>query len=136
MSKYKQIKIFPKNTANLSSVRQEIDNLAQDKLAKMGMRIGFSCLGLSLVILGVSVRKLPPEVPLWFSRPYGEEQLVSMWALALIPLISFLFQALSIRSAGRVLEEDNLMTQILVWSGSLVSLMGLITVIMIVRLVT
>lgn len=136
MSKYKQIKIFPKEGVSLSSIRQEIDNLAQDRLAKLGMRIGFSCLGLSLIILGLAIAKLPPEVPLFFSRPYGGEQLSPSWVLGLIPLVCLVFLVLSIRTAGRFLEEDNLMTQILVWSGSLVSLMGLITVFQIVRLVS
>lgn len=127
MSKYK---------VNLSSVREEIDSLARDSVSRAGMRLGFSCLGLGLIILGIMYKKLPPEVPLWFSRPYGEEQLAPPWGLGLVLLVSLVIQVLSIRGAGVVAEEDQLASRILVWVGGLVGLMSLITVFQIVRLVT
>lgn len=124
-----------KNRVNLASIREEIDGLAQDNVVKAGMRLGFGCLGLSLIVLGLAFKKLPPEVPLWFSKPYGEEQLAPVWGLGLVPLVSLVIQLASIRGAGRLLEEEKLMSQILAWLGGVVGLMGLITVVQIVRLV-
>ncbi len=135
MKKYQQSKIFPGSRQSLTSIKKQIDGLAVDPATKLGMRAGLGSLGLSLIILGLMFTKLPPEIPLWFSRPYGPERLAANWTLALLPLISLVVQVISMRGAGAVIEEDKLMAQILIWAGTIVAIMNLIAVVKIVMLV-
>lgn len=44
----------------------------------------------NLLILGLSIWKfgsLPPQLPLYYSRPWGEDQLVDWWMLFSLPVI-------------------------------------------------
>ncbi len=45
---------------------------------------------------------LPPQVPLFYSRPWGEEQLVAPIFLVILPLLSFFIFLLNI-FLGRIL---------------------------------
>ncbi len=135
MRRVKQIKIFEGDRPSLSSVIKQIDNLATDETTKLGMRLGLASLGLSLIILALSFYKLPPEVPLYYSRPYGQERLASSLSLWLLPGISLVIQLIAMRGAGTVLEKDKLLAQILVWSGGLVGMMVLVSLVKIIWLV-
>ncbi|MBI3366463.1 hypothetical protein HY041_02450 [Candidatus Roizmanbacteria bacterium] len=45
-------------------------------------------IGILLLQFGV----LPPQIPLFFSRPWGEDQLVDTWMILILPLLlNFLF---------------------------------------------
>jgi len=135
MKKSKQVKIFP-TTSNYQAIKTQIDGLAINEVTKLALRIGFLSLGLSFLILALIWIKLPPRVPLLYSEPYGESQLISVWGLWLLPLTSLVVELVSIRGAGAVIEEDKLLAQILTFVGSIVAVMGLIGVIRIVLLVT
>lgn len=134
--KIQQTKIFPSSKPSLLSMKQQMDSLAGNQVTRLGMRVGLTVLGLSVLVFSVSFTKLPPEVPLFFSRPYGEERLVFGWVLGLLPLISLIIQSISMRFAGSVIEEDELLAQLLVGTGTLVSLMCFFALVKIVLLVT
>lgn len=47
-------------------------------------------IGCDLLTIGISIWKfstLPPNLPLFYSRPWGEDQLVDWWMIFLLPLI-------------------------------------------------
>lgn len=46
-------------------------------------------------LLGIFFAKLPPQVPLWYSRPWGEEQLASPVFLVLVPTIILVLGGIS-----------------------------------------
>jgi len=136
MKKTEQTRIFPKTKPSLKLIKKEIDSLAVDPITKLGLRVGFLSLGLSLLVLAVSWVRLPPEVPLFYSQPYGESQLVSVWGLWWLPGLSFGVEMVSIRGAGVLIEKDKLLAQILTWVGALVAMMGLVSLLKIILLVT
>lgn len=121
---------------SLKSVKKQVDNLAVDQATKLGLKVVFLSLGLSFIWLAVFWSKLPPEVPLLYSRPYGEARLVNHWALWSLPLLSLVLSLISIRKAGELIEKDRLLGQMLVWFASLTTVMVLIALIKIVVLVT
>lgn len=133
-TKTQQIKIFPKNKVSLSLIKIQIDSLTADGSAKIGMKVGFIGLGLSVIGLAIYWLRLPPEVPLLFSRPYDQSQLISVWGLLILPMFSLVTQIISVRWAGQILNEDRLLAQILVWIGALISLMNLISLIKVIGL--
>jgi len=131
-----QEKLFTKQKLTFDQVKQEIDSLAADKVIRLGLRLGFISIGVSLIILAVFWKGLPPEVPLLYSRPYGVNQLVSSWWLWLMPGISLIIALVGVRFSGNIMEEDKLLAQIMIWVASVVAVMNLITVIKIVGLVS
>lgn len=35
--------------------------------------------------------QLPPQVPVYYSRPWGEDQLADLWIISIIPIVMHLF---------------------------------------------
>ena len=132
MKQTKQIKIFPQSKPTFKSIKVEIDEVSLDPVAKSGLKVGFLSLGLGLIVLSLIWGRLPPEVPLLYSQAYGESQIAPSWYLWLLPGISFVIELISIRAAARLVEEDKLLAQILIWAGALVTVMSLIGIIKII----
>lgn len=106
----------------------------QDLLIKQSYLISF-ILGVSLFILvGLLWKKLPPELPLFYSLPWGENQIVDKPLLLLPPAIILLFNSLGI-ILTRFFLKDSLSLKML-WGGIAVSaVLGGITVVRIIFLV-
>lgn len=90
---------------------------------------------LQVVAILVSWRALPPEVPLFYSRPWGEEQLIGQIGLFLIPCFSFLVLLINFTILKFVSKKESLLRQILISTAAFFSLIGLIGLIQIIRLV-
>ena len=120
----------------LKLIRQEIDQLSADPTAKIGLRLGFLSLGLGLLFLAIAWHRLPPEIPLLYSRPYGEDQLIGHFLIWLLPALGVLIEIIAVRSASSLIDKDSLLTHILVWSATLINLMILTTIIKTLLLVT
>lgn len=46
---------------------------------------------MSFIIPALALSKLPPQIPLWYSLPWGESQLAPKTSLFLLPVISMIF---------------------------------------------
>jgi hypothetical protein len=79
---------------------------------------------------------LPPEVPLWFSRPWGADQLASPYWLILLPVTSLLWYAVDLVISIYVTAEYLIFSQLLFLSSLIVSILSFITMIKILFLVT
>ena len=134
--KISQMGIFPKKNSSLKSIKDQMDVLAGNWVTKLGLRISFVNIGLSLLILALSFHRLPPEIPLLYSHPYGEGRLVLAWKLWMLPLTSLGITVISMRMAGEEIEKDKLLSQVIIGASGLVSLMSLISVVKVVFLVT
>ena len=107
---------------------------AGETAAKFGFRLGlFFWLGQILVIVS-AWRFLPPKLPLFYSRPWGEEQLTTPIGLFLLPLLSLAVLVLNLILTS-FSSKENLPRQILMSAVAVVNLLNLITLIQIVRLV-
>ncbi len=136
MKKSIQTRIFPETKLSLKTIKKQVDTLTTDPTTKLGLRVGLVTIGAGLVALALGWRKLPPEVPLLYSRPYGESQLMSAWGLWLLPGLSLVVELIAMRLAGTMIEEDKLLAQILIWSAGLMGAMALISLLKIIFLVT
>lgn len=98
-------------------------------------RIYFIILILSFILLGVTFKRLPPLVPLYYSLPWGEEQLVRSDQLFIIPfsmLVVFITNLIIILT---IVKKDRFLTLLVLWGVCFFSLMGIITLVKIVFLV-
>lgn len=105
-----------------------------DKISKLGFRFTLLLVAIQALVLLSFWRFLPSKLPLFYSRPWGEEQLTGATGLWLIPGLSlavFLVNLASSLLAG----EESLAKQTLAIAGLIFAFLGLISLIQIIRLV-
>ena len=110
-----------------------------DQPSNGGVRTGiFAGLGswlIALVLLAVNWRGLPPEMPWFFSMPWGEQQLIKKPWLGVMVLAFGMVIIVNGLLARMIKDEEKLLKQILVWGGAaceLLMVLSLIRVIMVV----
>jgi len=90
---------------------------------------------LFIVIMGgffsIFYRQLPPQVPLFYSRPWGERQLVSPPTLLFLPSLSLAVLIINIL-ISRFLMAYSFLIDVLFWCGTLFSFLSLINLIKII----
>lgn len=90
----------------------------------------------SLIAILWRWRSLPPQVPLFYSRPWGEEQLAHPAWLFLLPLSSLAWYGVNMLVAVYVAHEFLIFTQTLFLTSLVASIMSFITLVKILFLVS
>ncbi len=90
----------------------------------------------SLLYILIKFPKLPPLVPLWYSRPWGADQLVSPLWLFMLPLGSMVWYLINAAISMYLTREYLIFTQMVFLSSFLVSFMSFVTLIKILSLIT
>lgn len=86
-----------------------------------------------IIILILISKKLPPQVPLYYGLPRGEQQLISPTTLVLPIVLSSLF--IIINSAIAYFIESLFLKRVLVFGSYFVSLLSIITIVNIIFLI-
>lgn len=90
----------------------------------------------SSLMLLIYWRRLPPQVPLWYSRPWGTERLVPPLYL-LIPIAASIFiYAINIFVANKFATDHPMFARVLFLSSALVSIISTIILVRVITLVT
>jgi len=92
----------------------------------------------AIIILGIvfwAWKRLPPAVPLWYSRPWGNDRLTSPWFLLLPGGTAIGMYIANILLVRRVGTDHPMFARILFLTSALVSALSCIVVIRIVTLV-
>lgn len=89
---------------------------------------------LQVIALAIVWTRLPPLVPLWYSRPWGADQLTSPIFLFLLPLFTAGIHLINTMLAMYVTTEYLIFTQSLFLSSIIVSLLSVIAVLKIIFL--
>ncbi len=91
---------------------------------------------LSIGILLFRFRLLPPMVPLWYSRPWGQDQLASPFWLFLLPLSSLGWYGVNVLVRKYLTADYLIFTQMLYASSLAVSVLSFFALVKILFLVT
>lgn len=92
-----------------------------------------------LVSLGITLWRwqlLPPAVPLWYTKPWGTDQLAHPYWLFLLPIGSILIYVINVIASAYITADYLVFTQLLFLTSFLVSFLSLITLVQILFLVT
>lgn len=108
----------------------------QEKTTRVAVRISFALLFLTLAFLILIWRKLPPQIPLFYSLPWGEDQLGSPFFLLILPLGSLFWGILNFFLAVFSFEKEPLAAKILVWATALLTFLATLTLVKIIFLIT
>ncbi|MFH0863588.1 MAG: hypothetical protein V1858_00655 [Candidatus Gottesmanbacteria bacterium] len=110
--------------------------LWQEKNFRIVLLITLAIIIFSLVFLLFFWPKLPSEVPLFYSLPWGKEQLANTTYLFILPLGSILIGFINLSLAGICFNrKENLAAKTLVWAFLCWTLLATFTLIKIVLLI-
>lgn len=120
-----------------SSVRLQnsLYKLWHNRVSGRALRLTFLLLAILVLLVAIFYWRLPPEIPLTYSRPWGIAQLVPSLFLFLLVggLTSLVFANLIF--AAKMLESEQLLAQIVVWINTLTVLLIVVTVVRVILLV-
>ena len=108
-------------------------NILKDKLIKKYFKMTIFLISLSLIFMVFKFREIPPEVPLFYSLPWGEKQLANKFFLFLLPLFSIITLLVN-RYLAMKIKEEILISRLLIIGAFLFSLLSTITLFKIVLL--
>ena len=86
----------------------------------------------SILIIALFWKQLPPLVPLWYSRPWGNDQLANPVFLFLLPVGAFMWNIVNTLVSIHFIKEHLVFSQILFFTSILISILSGITLIMII----
>jgi len=90
----------------------------------------------SFLVIALKWRALPPQIPLFYSRPWGEDQLAGKEMIFLIPVASFGISLINEILARVFLKKlDLFFEKISFYSSFLVSILACISLLKIIFLV-
>ena len=109
----------------------------KDRLIKASLYLGIFFLAVQLVAILIFWRKLPPQVPLLYSRPWGEKQLASPNFLFLLPLLCLVIVTINLLlAAWASRKKERLASRLLAIFSAVFNFLCLVTVLKIITLVT
>lgn len=117
-------------------MRRFLDKLREDKFISLGVRLNLILWLVSFFLLLFFWRWLPPQVPLFYSRPWGESQLVSPIGLILLPLFSLLIFILNFGLILRTFKEERFIARILAGAGLIFTFLCTLALFRIIILIT
>lgn len=97
--------------------------------------MGLAIFSLNILLLIFFFKRLPPLLPLFYSLPWGEEQLAGPTSLILLPFGSFVLGSFNFLFAAFVFKDQPLAAKILIWAIPVLILLCVITLIEILFLV-
>ena len=123
----------------LSAVTQEYNSfksLHENTIINWSSRITIFFILCCLLMLILGWKTLPSQVPLWYSRPWGEDRLASPYDLFLLPLASLCWYIINSALSLHVTKDHLVFSQILFLSSLLVSIFSCVTVTMIIWIIS
>lgn len=108
----------------------------RDKIIKASLQLGVLFLAAQLVLLGFFWKKLPPQAPLFYSHPWGKEQLTNPFGLLVLPVLSLMIILINSAVASLISAGEKLVSQLLIIFAAVFSFLCLITLFKIVILIT
>lgn len=125
-----------KTKKSAMSFKSYFTELWSDKVCGLSLKLTLVFAFLFLIILLFYYWRLPPEIPLTYSRPWGEEQLVKKTFLMVFLAMTLLIVTINNLLASFLYSREQLLAQILTWTGTLVFFLVDVTLLRVAMLVT
>lgn len=130
MSHLRAIQIIRRRWAGIREI------IEANWIAQLTTRLVIAVNSIAIIVLIWHWNQLPPLVPLWYSKPWGDEQLAHPFWLLVLPGSSIIWYVFTIFFVGKYLKLYRIFGQILFLAALTVSLLSAITLINIILLMT
>lgn len=107
----------------------------REKLTKTFTQISLFLLAIQILIIVSVWRFLPPEIPLFYSRPWGKDQLVNYPGIVILPVICLIVLFANTVVAQIATKEETLIKKMLVVASLTFGFLILISLVQIIRLI-
>ena len=134
MTKNKQLNFKGFSNAGLAQTKAELDQLLSEVKNRNLIRIIFLLIILMVIVLILVYQHLPPQVPLFYSQAWGENQLAGRNCLWCLPGFSLIFSVINLRISSHNLSHESFLSQVLIWSSLAVVVLATISFLEIVWL--
>lgn len=124
---------LPTQTKQVATGWQALSTHWVVRIANIGTLV---FVGVSIIALLMVWKNLPPQVPVWYSQPWGEEQLAHPGWLFLLPASSIAWYATNVIFSVYMTMEYRVFAQLLFLSSLIVSFLSFLTLMHILVLVT
>ena len=124
---------------NLTNIFQPLSNLGkfwQEKTNARIFRLNLIFILSQIGFLFWKFNTLPPQVPLYYSLPWGQSQLASASSFFILPTLSLTLLLINHLFAISLNKTSHLLSQFLLVISLIFSLLSLITLVLIIYLVT
>jgi len=132
MALIKQLETF--SYGRLSLKRGDFENFQKDRFSFSFYLLSFICILGQVSLILVSWSKLPPQVPLFYSRPWGEQMLARPVFLWILPVMALLAVGLNYFLTN-FSKGDPFLKRVLVTFSFIISLTTLYTTVKIISLI-
>lgn len=105
----------------------EIDSLLKDKNASLATKSSFILIALSWLGLVFFWHKLPPQIPILYSRPRGEEQLLDKPFIILLPGLATSLTVINLKLASSFFSSQKPLAYFLIWFNLITILLAIIS---------
>lgn len=115
--------------------RSRVSLVWRDKVSGIALRLS---LGLNIVLILIIIAfffRLPPQIPLFYSRPWGTSQLASSYFLIVIVALSLLVLIINTLLASAFYARERLISSVITWTACLVIFLITVTVSRVVFLI-
>lgn len=113
-----------------------LGNFWQEKINRIFLRWNLVLILFQISLIFFKFNDLPRQVPLYYSRPWGEEQLSSATSLFLLPTFSIIILIINNLIANLFLKSIPVLSRLLVIFSLIFSLLTLISLTKIIFLIS
>lgn len=121
---------------NLSSFFGNLGKFWQSGPNYRLVRFNIILIASQIILIIWFFKDLPPEIPLYFSRPWGEAWLAPATLIVLLPLFSIFVALINYFLALFYYQKKALLSKLLVVFSFIISLFSTISIIQIFRLIS
>ena len=128
MTENKQLKFFSKQEKTFFRLDKDIEKLSRDRISFYAIRASLLILIMFLLLTGLYYQSLPINIPFFYSRPWGHEQLINKKMLFVFWGILFLFTNTNLIIASRIKTNNPLISKMFIWTSFILNLMALVSI--------
>ena len=107
-----------------------------DPFARISIRLGIVLILIQLAFLLINFKRLPSEVPLFYSLPWGEKRLADFKFLFLLPFLSLVIMTFNFMIAKKLYNNERLLSRMISSVAFVFVLFCLITLFQIIYIIT
>ncbi|NMB57480.1 hypothetical protein GYA19_06130 [Candidatus Beckwithbacteria bacterium] len=119
-----QLKLI--KTTNPVEIKNELDFLLKNQKSSSLIKINFFLLLFVWILYFIAFNFFPPEFPLFYSKPWGQEQLTNTKVLLILPIILTFVTVINTRLASIFFKKENLLSLIFLANQLIFTLLTLI----------
>lgn len=135
MKKPRQLSFLSREEFSLEEAKRGIRLVWEEKTLRVIIYLNLLLIFINFLFLGLFFSSLPPQVPLFYSQPWGKEQLAAPFWLVILPVGGFFVFLLNNFLAIHFIRGQKILSWILMGTSLGTAMISLIACLKIISLV-